>query len=116
MKKTGQKGFTLIEIMFVVSIIGLLAALGIPSILKAYTHAQTTAMDQNIVAVEKAKSVLTLPDGLMAGAMGLQSHADFDASVISNLCTVLRISDLSELDVSGRSISPGTLTIKAYYE
>lgn len=115
MKKTGKKGFTLIEIMFVVSIIGLLAALGIPSVLKAYTNAQSAAMDQNIAAVEKAKGVLTLPSDLMPGAMGLQTGADFNETVISNLCTALRISELSELNVGSHRIEVGTLNLKAYY-
>jgi prepilin-type N-terminal cleavage/methylation domain-containing protein len=35
MKKTNKKGFTLVEIMIVVAIIGLLAAIGIPSFQKA---------------------------------------------------------------------------------
>ncbi len=117
MKKAGKKGFTLVEIMFVVSIIGLLAALGIPSVLKAYANAQEAAMDHNIAAVEKAKGVLTLPSGIgMVGAIGLTTGDEFDASVVSNLCAALKIDDLSELKVGNRSIEVGTLTLKAYYE
>jgi prepilin-type N-terminal cleavage/methylation domain-containing protein len=117
MKKAGKNGFTLVEIMFVVSIIGLLAALGIPSILKAYANAQAKVMDSNIAAVEKAKGILTLPSDIgMVGAMGLTTKDDFDESVVSNLCAALKIDDLSKLKVGNRSIEAGTLTLKAYYE
>jgi len=117
MKKANNKGFSLVEIMFVVSIIGLLAALGVPSILNAYATAQTKAMDANVASVEKAKGVLTLPSELnMAGAMGLDVTDDFDAAAVSNLCAALRITDVSELTVGSHTITIGDLTIKAYYD
>lgn len=117
MKKADKKGFTMIEIMLVVSIIGLLASLSIPAILRAYTNAQTTAMESNIAAVEKAKGVLTLPRELgMVGAIGLTAGDDFDDAAVSNLCAALHISDVSELTVGSKPISIGTLTLKAYYE
>jgi prepilin-type N-terminal cleavage/methylation domain-containing protein len=117
MKKADKKGFTIVEVMLVVSIIGLLAVLGIPSVLRAYTNAQNTAMDRNIAEVEKAKGVLTLPRELgMAGAMGLTIIDEFDEEVVSNLCAALRITGLSELDIGGHTLSPGSLTLKAYYD
>jgi prepilin-type N-terminal cleavage/methylation domain-containing protein len=116
MNKANTKGFTMVEIMFVISIIGLLAALGIPSVVKAYSSAQTKAMDANVASVEKAKGVLTLPSGLnMAGAMGLDITDDFDDAAVSNLCAALRINDISELTVGKHTITIGDLAIKAYY-
>jgi prepilin-type N-terminal cleavage/methylation domain-containing protein len=116
--KTGKKkGFTLVEIMLVISIIGLLATLGIPSVLRAYARAQTVAINNNIASVEKAKGILTLPRNLgMAGAIGLTVEDDFDEEVISNLCAALRIESLDELTVGGLTIEVGTLTLKAYYD
>jgi prepilin-type N-terminal cleavage/methylation domain-containing protein len=117
MKKADKHGFTVVEVMLVVSIIGLLATLGIPAILRAYTNAQNTAMDNNVTSVEKAKGVLTLPRGLgMAGAMELTADREFDAEVVSNLCAAMRISDQSELNVGNHTISIGTLTLRAYYD
>ena len=117
MKKAHKKGFTMIEIMFVVSIIGVLAAIGIPAILSAYSNAQTKVRDRNIAEVEKAKGVLTLPSQLgMVGAMGLTADDEFDAAAISNLCKVMHINDISELTVGDVPIAIGTLTEKANYD
>ena len=43
-----KKGFTLVEIMIVVAIIGLLAAIAIPSFLNARTRSQTSACQNNL--------------------------------------------------------------------
>ena len=48
MKKMNKKGFTLVEIMIVVAIIGLLAAIGIPSFKKARDNSRTKACVNNL--------------------------------------------------------------------
>jgi len=47
-------GFTLVEIMIVVAIIGLLASIAIPNFVKARTTAQTTACIANLQQIEGA--------------------------------------------------------------
>ena len=54
MKKM-QQGFTLVEIMIVVAIIGLLAAIAIPSFMKARTQSQQNACVNNLRQVEAGK-------------------------------------------------------------
>jgi len=44
--KTNRAGFTLVEIMIVVAIIGLLAAIAIPNFVKARTTAQKKRLHQ----------------------------------------------------------------------
>jgi prepilin-type N-terminal cleavage/methylation domain-containing protein len=57
MKKTTAKkqGFTLVEIMIVVAIIGLLAAIAIPNFVKARTTSQQNACINNLRLVDSSK-------------------------------------------------------------
>ena len=55
-----RAGFTLVEIMIVVAIIGLLAAIAIPNFIKARQASQRVACVMNLKAIEGAKGTWAL--------------------------------------------------------
>lgn len=58
-----RKGFTLVEIMIVVAIIGLLAAIAIPNFVQARTRTQQNACIANLKQIDGAKQLWALDSG-----------------------------------------------------
>src|SRR5580692_375567 len=67
--KTNRKsGFTLVEIMIVVAIIGLLAAIAIPNFVRARQTSQTNACINNLRIIDQAKQQWALEYGQISTA------------------------------------------------
>jgi prepilin-type N-terminal cleavage/methylation domain-containing protein len=67
-KTASTSGFTLVEIMIVVAIIGLLAAIAIPNFVKARTTSQANACINNLRQIDGASQQYALEHMLGIGA------------------------------------------------
>ncbi|MBI3321081.1 MAG: prepilin-type N-terminal cleavage/methylation domain-containing protein [Candidatus Omnitrophica bacterium] len=84
MKRSGARGFTLVEIMIVVAIIALLAAIAIPNVLRGRTTANETAAVGNLRALvsslEMERSVNNLYPDTTGAAPGTFLAAMYGAT------------------------------------
>jgi prepilin-type N-terminal cleavage/methylation domain-containing protein len=102
-----KKAFTLVEILIVVAIIGLIAAIGIPSFLGSRDAAQTNVKNVNIASVNAAKEQWAIMNNIPAGTAVVWTNI---APYIGNSVTAQ-----SNLTVGGCAITLGNVGTTASY-
>ena len=76
LNKSRTAGFTLVEIMIVVAIIGLLAAIAIPNFVKARGTAQKNACINNLRQIDGAKEQWALENKKSAGSTTVDAEVN----------------------------------------
>ena len=71
-----KKGFTLVEIMIVVAIIGLLTAIAIPAFIQYRNDTRAGLCANNLRLIEHAKGVYAVKENLAAGAAVVNADVD----------------------------------------
>ncbi|MFA0045491.1 prepilin-type N-terminal cleavage/methylation domain-containing protein [Vibrio sp. 10N.261.51.F11] len=78
-KRTNQKGFTLIELMIVVAIIGVLSAIAVPAYKDYVTKSQASSALATLKSLVTPAELLIQQDGVISGgtsALGISSAAN----------------------------------------
>ena len=75
-RMSGKSGFTLVEIMIVVGILGLLAAISIPNFIRARTRSQMGVCLNNLRQIEQAKQTWAVETRQASSAVPQQSDLD----------------------------------------
>src|SRR6185295_17700988 len=68
MFRKNNKGFTLVEIMIVVAIIGILIAIAVPGFVKARTQSRARACQENLTKIDGSKEQWALENNKAPGA------------------------------------------------
>jgi prepilin-type N-terminal cleavage/methylation domain-containing protein len=110
-KSHSRSGFTLVEIMIVVAIIALLAAIAVPSFLRARKRSQATATLETLRMVDAAKDQYAIENGKSAGvtpvAADLVSYVKTGTKLYNDLTAGTPVDNLgNSITINGIDVAP----------
>jgi type IV pilus assembly protein PilA len=111
MNTKSKKGFTLVEIMIVVVIIGLLAAMAIPAFQKVRTTSQTKAITNNLRQLASAADQYFLEYGVTTVAQTELVGTDKYVKTLDSVANETYPTNIVQgTDLSATGGTPGTIT------
>jgi len=117
MKTSHRAGFTLLEIMIVVVIIGLLAAIAVPNFLRARARSQATACINNLREIEAGINQWAMETGQTSGTpipdintvspyIKLNSSSSVPACPANGIYTTTTVGAVPQVSCSFSSLTP----------
>jgi prepilin-type N-terminal cleavage/methylation domain-containing protein len=103
-KLNNKSGFTLVEIMIVVAIIALLAAIAVPNFLRARKRSQATAILEEMRLIDGAKDQYAIENNLSGAAPITWPQVKLYLKVGTRL-----YNQATEIDALGNAIVLGTI-------